>query len=309
MAVFSTFFMSEALKRPIPIYVVLPSDHNVMADEPMPKKNVPFKTVYMLEGVTGNCEGPIKYSRMPGLAEDYNVAVVTIGGDNKWYANSERSGDHYSDMIIDIVNFTRRCFNLSRKREDTFVAGFSMGGYGALLTGFRYPHIFSRIIANACALNKQAILNSDNHPTWDMYTKENYEIMFDCSNGIEEYENSWNDYEYLAQKVATEKPELMPKVFMCTTNGDQTFPANVAFANGFLKPLGYDVTWVDAGEGHHSYWSFDKEMDYAFKWLPLDPFVDNYKYYGPEAWCSVDNWCHWKSFYNVELEDGQSVED
>lgn len=52
----------------------------------------------------------------------------------------------------DIVNFTRRTFNLSDKREDTYIGGFSMGGYGALVVGLGHPEIFSKIIALSNAL-------------------------------------------------------------------------------------------------------------------------------------------------------------
>ena len=34
-------------------------------------------------------------------------------------------------------------FRLSRRREDTFVAGLSMGGYGALKWALRYPERFA----------------------------------------------------------------------------------------------------------------------------------------------------------------------
>ena len=36
---------------------------------------------------------------------------------------------------------------LSTKREDTFIGGISMGGYGALYNGFKYRDTFSKVAA------------------------------------------------------------------------------------------------------------------------------------------------------------------
>ena len=300
MAKFTTNFSSEALKRPITIDVVLPTDHEVMANLPMPEKNRPYKTLYMLEGVTGNYSGPVNYSSIMPLAEDYNLAIVTIGGENKWWGNSVITGDHFGKMILDVVNFTRRAFNLSRKREDTYIGGFSMGGYGAFVNGFRNPELFSRIVALDSALNKAPILESVNEPTWDLYYRRHYEAMFGYEN-IASYENSDNDYEFLAAEIAKLGAEKMPKIFMGCGAQDQLYEPNIAFRE-YLLGLGYDVTWEEY-EGKHSWYSFNKGIDAAVKWLPLDTFLDNVIYYGPESSIDGTNFAHWNAWYNVEMKE------
>ena len=122
MARFTTNFESEALKRPITIEAVLPADHMVLRTQPLPKKNMPYKTLYLLEGVTGNASGIFNYSKLMGLAEDYNLAVVCIGGENKWWSSMTAMNENFGDMVTrDVVNFTRRVFCLSDRREDTFI--------------------------------------------------------------------------------------------------------------------------------------------------------------------------------------------
>lgn len=59
--------------------------------------------------------------------------------ENKFYVDNERSHEYYSRFIgEELVDMTRRLFPLSHQREDTFIAGLSMGGYGAIVNGLKY---------------------------------------------------------------------------------------------------------------------------------------------------------------------------
>jgi len=292
----------EALKRPITLDIVVPTDHEVTAGERMPVKNKPYKTLYLLEGVTGNSSGPFNYSRLMPLAEDYNLAVVVIGGENKWWGNSKFTNEHFGDMVTrDVVNFTRRLFNLSRRREDTFIGGFSMGGEGAFVNGLRHPELFSRIISIDAALNKAGVLGSSDEVTWDLFFKKNYEIMFGLDN-IAEYENSENDYEYLAKKVAGMGASMMPEIFIACGLEDGMYGLSTAYRD-MLMELGYKVTWADL-EANHSWYTFDEGMDAAVKWLPTeDNFCGNVIYYGRDAHIDADNFAHWKAYYNLEASE------
>lgn len=303
MARFTTNFESQVLKRPITIEIVLPADHMVLPELPLPEKNIPYKTLYLLEGITGNASGPFNYSKLMGLAEDYNLAVVVVGGENKWWSSCTAMNEDFGAMVTqDVVNFTRRSFNLSRKREDTYIGGFSMGGYGAFVNGFRHPELFSRIIALDSALNKPVFLSSVNEPSWDMFLRSHYEAMFNVSD-ISMYENSDNDYEYLAVQVAQHTPELMPKIFMACGREDGLISGNLELRDK-LKELGYEVDWLDF-DGNHSWYSFDLGIEAAVKWLPLENFCDNVMYYG--RWAHIDgtNFAYWSTMYNVEAEDSK----
>lgn len=293
MARFTTNFESEALKRPITIEAVLPADHMVLRTQPLPKKNMPYKTLYLLEGVTGNASGIFNYSKLMGLAEDYNLAVVCIGGENKWWSSMTAMNENFGDMVTrDVVNFTRRVFCLSDRREDTFIGGFSMGGYGAFVNGFRHPELFSRIIAVNSALQKVPIMTSVNEPTWDMFLRDNYEAMFNFQD-VAEYENSDNDYEFLAETVAKTEMGNLPKIFMACGKQDGLYDGNTAYRD-LLKNLGYEVDWLEF-EGNHSWYSFDIGMEGAVKWLPLENFRENIFYYGKDAHIDGTNFAHWST--------------
>lgn len=45
-------------------------------------------------------------------------------GENRFYLDDEKSGELYGEFIgKELVEFTRKLFPLSDKREDTFIAG------------------------------------------------------------------------------------------------------------------------------------------------------------------------------------------
>lgn len=309
MAKFTVNFTSEALRYPISLDVIVPADHMVTTDSKLPEKNVPYRTLYLLEGVLGNSSGPANYSRIMPLAEDYNLAVVTIGGDNKWWSDSVATGENYAAMVVrDVVNFTRRVFCLSRKREDTFIGGFSMGGYGAFVLGLGNPELFGRIIALDSALNKGGVLESSNgQSSWDLFKKDEYKAIFNLKD-VSEYVGSRNDYEFLARETAEKAGEL-PRIFMACGTLDPLYAGNMEYRDQ-LTSLGYDVEWY-AFEGKHNWHSFDVGMERAVTaWLPLeDNFRSNdFYYYGPEASTQENRmpWSRWKAWYNVEMEEVRS---
>lgn len=306
MAKFTVNFTSEALRRPMTLDIIVPADHMITTNSKLPAKNVPYKTLYVLEGVLGNYSGPINYSRIMPLAEDYNLAVVTIGGDNKWWSSNVVTGENYAKMVVrDVVNFTRRVLNLSRKREDTFIGGFSMGGYGAFLLGLSNPDLFSHIIALDSALNKGGVLeSSEGESEWDLFTKSNYKGMYSLDD-VADYAGSIEDYEFIAEECKKNAKEL-PRIFDACGTRDVLYAGNVEYRDKLIA-LGYDVEWYEF-DGDHNYWSFDIGMEKAItEWLPLsDNFRENdFIYYGPTASTIQNNfpWSRWEAWYNVEIED------
>lgn len=297
MAKMTLNFMSEALKRAVSMDVFVPGDHMVIPTKSLPAKNQPYKTLYFLEGLMGNHSGPGNYSKIQGFAEDYNICVAVIGGENKWYSNSDITGEFFTDFVSrDVVNFTRRVFHLSKKPEDTYIGGFSMGGHGAALVGFRHPEIFGKIIMLSGAFHKDAYLSSTEEVTWDLQTKRAYEAALGVKD-IQEYIGSENDYEEAAKQTAAREDK--PRLFMSCGTKDDLFGTDIAFRDELIS-LGYDVTWKEYEEAGHSYYTSDLGLEDALKWLELETFVENYPYMTIKADIGVHNLNNWSAWYNVE---------
>ena len=67
----------------------------------------------------------------------HGLALVVVTGDRSFYVDKPEWGDNYGKFIgEELVEITRSLLPLSRKKEDTFIGGISMGGFGALINGF-----------------------------------------------------------------------------------------------------------------------------------------------------------------------------
>ena len=75
MALIQMEFKSETLKRTVPVNVILPIE----------KFKGPYPTLYLLHGLTDNCNGWLSYSRIRLWAEDSGLAVVMPSGENSLY--------------------------------------------------------------------------------------------------------------------------------------------------------------------------------------------------------------------------------
>ena len=268
MAFATVKFFSAALKRPVPVNVVIPSDKRMPGTMTTTGAG-PYKTLYLLHGVFGNYTDWVNGTRLQALANDHNLCVVMPSGDNKFYCDSTRSGDLYGRFIgEELVDFTRRTFCLSPRREDTFIGGLSMGGFGALVNGLRHPETFGCIAALSSALIKDQILGSVEEPGHDIFTCTQYCTMFDLDR-VEDYEGSVNDYDFLAEKLAG--APVRPKIYMACGTEDGLFARNVAFRDKLLA-LGYDLTWVE-GPGVHNWAFWDAYIEKAMDWLPLGDAV------------------------------------
>lgn len=303
MALIQTNIQCESLHRPVPVCIVVPYDHMVMRNQPMPKPNQPMRLCFILEGINGAYFGPITYSKnLMGLAEDNNMIIVTVGGENKWYGQSDRTKDNFQTMIArDLLNFMRSTFHISEDRDDIMIGGFSMGGYGALLVGLANPDKFGRVFALEPALNRELIMEAPEQPTWDMYTREQYEIMFGVKDAAD-IEGTVNDYLYSAQKLV--KDGYKTKIFLAAshTSRDEVGETTWDLADKF-KGFGLDVTYQDY-DGRHSYIGFDNGIEIAFEWMKNDnTFKGNTLYYGLESESTAENFARWDCWYNVEADD------
>ena len=131
----------------------------------------PYKTLYLLHGLLGNCTDWVMNTNIQRLAEDRNLAVVMPSGENSFYVNQILPNNDFGEYIgRELVEMTRRMFPLSHKREDTFIAGLSMGGFGALRNGLKYHETFGYIAVLSGAL--QIFEMSSEAPGHDLFHED-----------------------------------------------------------------------------------------------------------------------------------------
>ena len=177
MALLQCNFFSQALMRTVPIQVVLPTDKT--SGPGGPAAQGPFKTLYLLHGIFGNDTDWVCGTRVQSWAQDRNLAVVMPSGDNSFYVDNPKASAYYGRFIgQELVDFTRRSFPLSTRREDTFLGGLSMGGFGAIVNGLQHPQTFGAVAALSSALILDSMLEHTQYTDFLMTNKGYYESVF-----------------------------------------------------------------------------------------------------------------------------------
>lgn len=264
MAFVRVDFFSKSLMRTVTINAIIPVDKMQFPGMPVREKK-PFKTLYLLHGIFGNYVDWVNGTRIERWAQDNNLAVIMPSGENKFYVDNEASGDMFSTFIgKELVEVTRDMFPLSHERQDTFIGGLSMGGYGALTNGLKYHDTFGYIVALSSGLILERVLASDDSPNpMPTHRRSYYESVFGDLNKLI---GSDMDYNALAQKIKDE--ENKPAIYLACGTEDGLYPPNAEYRK-LLEKYGYDVTWVE-GPGGHTWDFWDEYLLKALKWLPLE---------------------------------------
>jgi len=274
MAIISLNLFSQCLSRNVDVTVVIPSDKvsseaKHAADPGSYDAGAylctpPYKTLYLLHGLYGDHLDWLTQTRVRRLAEAYGLCVVMPSGENKFYADSCATGDHFGRFVSEeLVELTRRTLPLSSRREDTFIGGLSMGGFGAITNGLRHPEVFSHIAAFSSGLLADDIASSG-EASGGRVTASQYRCMFGLDD-VRDFIGSSNDYNALADGLAA--ADNKPRVFLSCGAKDGLYPASVAFRDRLLAD-GFDVAWYEGPYAHE--WEFwDLSLERALEWLPL----------------------------------------
>jgi putative tributyrin esterase len=116
----------------------------------IPEKTPPeggFKTLYLLHGYFGDFTDWLYASNIMRYAEKYDLVIVMPDGRNSYYVNHP-NGLRFKDYITnDLIKRVEETFRVSTNKKDRYIAGLSMGGFGALYLGLHHPALFSKIAA------------------------------------------------------------------------------------------------------------------------------------------------------------------
>ncbi|MBE6502253.1 MAG: acetyl esterase [Methanobrevibacter thaueri] len=245
MVLFRGDVKSKSLQRRTSISVILPADNIHFLNDSEEIVPQPYKTLYFLHGLYGSDDIVLANTSIQKFAEDNGIAIVIPCGDNSFYLDNEKAHAFYGEYVgQELLDITRNIFPLSDKREDTFIAGFSMGGYGAVRNGLKYSENFSKIGMISSALITDDIVNYTEDGNV-LRSRDFYESIF---GDLDEIAGSDKDPKHLIETTVN-----IPDIFMACGVNDFLYEKNIDFYE-FLKSKNIDASFVEA-PGEHS-WEF-----------------------------------------------------
>ena len=276
MALVSVDYFSAALMCNVTFTAILPiggEDDAFAVDDqlrcarpaaeayPYPPARAPLKTLVLLHGVTGNSADWLCGTRVRELAERLGIAVIMPSGNNSFYLDQAATHNHYGQFVgAELVAVARRMFPLSARREDTFIGGLSMGGYGALRNGLRYAETFGAIMAFSAAVVTGGL--DRGFAEAPFYRRR--EFMEDIFGPLDAVVGTDKDPVHLARQLV-EAGQPCPRVYLACGTEDGLVGPNRTLADQ-LTGLGLDVTHREAPGGHTwDYWS--TTLPQGMEWL------------------------------------------
>lgn len=240
MVLFRGDIKCKSLQRRTSISVILPADNMHFLSDSEEIIPQPYKTLYLLHGLYGSDDIFLANTSIQKFAEDKGIAIVIPCGDNSFYLDNRQAHAYYGEYVgQELLDITRNIFPLSHRREDTFIAGFSMGGYGAIRNGLKYSHNFSKIGMISAALITDEIASYED----DSNVLRSRAFYESCFGSLDEVKNSDKDPKYLIDSC-----DDVPDIFMACGVDDFLYDKNVDFYE-FLKSRNVNANFIqDSGE-------------------------------------------------------------
>ena len=270
MALIHVDFYSQILGKETHAVVMLPSfsqlDHMTTPADQLFDPGRKFKTLTLLHGFSQNESSWQRFSSAERYAERFGLAIICPDGNNGHYTDWKIGPRNLSFLQDEFLPAMRAMFPLSAEREDNFVGGLSMGGYGACKWAFTYPETFSHVISFSGGV--------DIRPRLEFYkSRLDTRLVEQVYGDLDLVPDSPHDIFWLIRKVKEEKRPL-PRVYTCVGTEDK---AGLMNQEGLLKVLdevGADVT-VYTAPGHHDFWFWDEALrKVIMEWLPLTDLME-----------------------------------
>lgn len=262
MALFNIQFYSTSLARSTQMLLLLPNDISPERKEGNENYRREMKTLVLLHGYSGSCYDWLTGSRVQELSGKYNLAVAMPNGENSFYLDQKGTGHAYGTFAgEELIVYLQKTFHIAMRKEDTYIGGLSMGGFGALHTGFFYPKYYSKIFALSSALIMHEVMAMEEGEGNGVADYDYYRMVFGEPG---ELESSENNPEYLV-KQRKEKGEQIQPVFMACGTEDFLLENNREFRD-FLVDKGIDLVYKESS-GVHDWEFWSKYLEPAIRWL------------------------------------------
>ena len=244
MALLRIDHVPETVKVNLPLSIILP-EPGQMGGVPLSQR----KVLYLLHGLSDDASAWQRYTSIETLAAAYGLVVVMPSAGRSFYTNMPNGQAYFSYLTEELPQYLSDVFGLSPHREDTFIAGNSMGGYGAIKAALLRPELYAAAASFSGVLSL-AVLGLDP----DDRRRHEFSLLFgdfDKLSGGEHDPAAW-----LQQAVGN--PTALPHLFITVGRQEDIYPLSGYFHNA-CQELGIDSEYHEE-DAQHDWFQWDRQI-------------------------------------------------
>ena len=256
MALLRCDFFSDALGLSTSMTVILPQRTSTQIGLAGRAAEGPPPVLYLLHGLSDDATTWTRRTSLERYVAPLGLAVVMPQVHRSFYADEVYGGRYWTFLSQELPELVQSFFQVSARREDTFVAGLSMGGYGALTWALRQPERFAAAASLSGASDLEAIRHLKPRPEDPR--------MFERVFGDRPLVGTPDDAGWLVQQADA---GTLPALRISCGTEDELYGANLALVET-CRAAGVPVeTSFTPGEHDWEFW--DADIQQVLAWLPL----------------------------------------
>ncbi len=246
MALLRIDHISESTMVNLPLYLILPGPGEI-GGVPVARR----KVLYLLHGLSDDGSAWQRYTQIELFARQYGLVVIMPSVERSFYTNLPNGQKFFSYVTEELPRYIRDVFGLSPNRDDTLIAGNSMGGYGAMKAAFLHPELYFAAASFSGAFSIDFITAEH-----DIKITSEVESQF---GEIGQLEGSEEDPDTWLRRAA-HHPQDLPKLYVSCGRQDVLLPFNQTFYSN-CQTLGIAVDYHEE-DGIHDWFFWNEQIQH-----------------------------------------------
>lgn len=257
MALFECKYPSTVMNKFMELNVILPDYEDQILD-----KEGKYPVVVLLHGYTDDYSKWLRMTSIERYATEMGVAIVMPEAGKSFYTDMYHGDPYFTYITEEVMRDVRKWFPITKDPEYTFIAGLSMGGYGAMKIALTYPERFKGGATFSGALTMAQTANvkyPEGTEDWLKRLETDIQLIFEDVNQVV---GTKDDLFWLVEQNHKEK---LPNLYISCGTDDFIYEATKAFT-GHLDKLKVPYKYHEEPAVHH--WSFwDSEIQSCLEWF------------------------------------------
>ncbi|MGI8576292.1 MAG: alpha/beta hydrolase [Egibacteraceae bacterium] len=248
-------FFSEALALSMSMTVILPQPTESQIGMTGRARAGDPPVLYLLHGLSDDDTIWLRRTSIERYVAPLGLAVVMPQVHRSFYLDGVHTGDYWTFVSEELPAIVQRFFRVSDRRDETYVAGLSMGGYGAMRLALHQPRRFAAAASLSGALDLAGLQRSGGR-----------EQLMGAVFAGRDASGSDDD---LLDLLGRTDPSTLPALYVGCGTEDHLIDGNRAFVD-VAGRHGIEVT-ASFGPGEHEWSYWDATIRDVLAWLPLRP--------------------------------------